>query len=375
MRLACAGLVIAAASFSACSSKTANPISSADCSSFSEVGESAACDTLCAVSNAEFCSDEAVALDCEADVGQGDVIEVCGVAMDPPPLTDDVIDELERSSDVEEYSASGAPDLACMRPAGYPDAADPSSSQDVTVRGIAKIFANGCQSKNLTISIHRVIRDGSSDHGKHESEPVAPAITTAEDCSIDGVEEEVEQCELRYECVFEYTGVPTETELMIKTDGDLWAPLYEYNFFIPNDSVADGEVTKDVRALDQTDYATIAQAALGKTITPGNGAVAGEVHDCGDVRLINAVVDIDKPKFALTYFTDDEDDPLPNLSARATTSLGLYSALDVTEGPVTVAAAGVQDGALLGLGHFRAWIYPDAVTSVTFRGIRGFQIP
>ncbi len=114
---------------------------------------------------------------------------------------------------------------------------------------------------------------------------------------------------------------------------------------------------------------------MGKNITPGHGALAGEVHDCDDVRLINAVADVDVPKFVTTYFTDNEDNPLPDTAAKATSTLALYSAVDIAPGPVVVGAAGVIDGKLVGVGFFRARVFADAVTWVTFRGLRPFQLP
>lgn len=358
-----------------CTGVKADPVAQANCGSFTSIGDAPSCNTLCQVSNPEFCAATAVDNDCDKDLDQKDLIDVCGVSINAPPLDGEDVLELARSTDVKEFGGTGSPDLSCLEPAGYPAKADPGASQDVTIEGIAKIFSNGCESKDLSIEIYRVIRDGSADDGKHEANAIA-STTTPMECTAENSEpEEIEECEIRYECRYEISGIPSETELMVKTDGALWAPLYEYGLFIPNSEVVGGKFEKDVRALDQTDYSTIAQAALGKTITPGNGAIAGEVHDCGDVRLLNAVVDVDRPKFALTYFTDNEDDPLPNLSAKGTTTLSLYSALDIEEGPITVAAAGVKDGALYGLGIFRARIYPDAVTSFTFRGVRAFQVP
>ena len=36
--------------------------------------------------------------------------------------------------------------------------------------------------------------------------------------------------------------LPSETELMIVTEGTGWAPLYEYNVYVPNSEVVDGVV-------------------------------------------------------------------------------------------------------------------------------------
>ncbi len=140
-----------------------------------------------------------------------------------------------------------------------------------------------------------------------------------------------------------------------------------------------GIFPKDVRALAKDDYTTIPQVAYGASMRAGNGAVGGEVHDCGNVRLINAVVDVDqnavKAGRKLTYFTDDEVKPLPAAGSRSTSTLGLYAAMDIPAGPVTVAAAGTVNGELVGVGFFKARIFANSVSSVTFRGLRPFQVP
>jgi hypothetical protein len=181
---------------------------------------------------------------------------------------------------------------------------------------------------------------------------------------------------MRYECAYSYPGVPTETELVIETSGDLWAPLYEYNVYIRNEEVVTGDKwAHDVRALASDDYGVIAQAAIGKPIKPGHGAVAGEVHDCGNVRLQHATVDIDADKVGSLYFNDNEEHPLPDQANSSTSTLGLYASFDIAEGPVAVASLGLVDGEVVTTGFFKARVFPNAVTSVTFRGLRAFQLP
>ncbi len=186
-------------------------------------------------------------------------------------------------------------------------------------------------------------------------------------------------CTMIYECYYSYPNVPTETDLVILTQqSGTWTPLYEYNDYIPTSEVmmeAGAPVWQhDVRALAVDDYSTIAQAALGEGITPGNGAVAGEVHDCGNVRLIGATVDVNVQRKLLTYFTSNEANPLPDTSATSTSPLGLYAALDVQPGPVSVGALGLVNGKITTVGWYEAQVYPNSVTAVTFQGPRPFQI-
>ncbi|MEJ7731617.1 MAG: hypothetical protein WKG00_20695 [Polyangiaceae bacterium] len=315
--------------------------------------------------NSEFCSAQGAAVpetvSCAYD------FQSCGVPL-PTPAVD-----LKRSSNVKEYSGNGAPNVACFAPEGYP-AKEESSAGVVTVEGIAKIFSHGCESSEVVIEIFEVDPADATPGAL-----VGTAFTTPEDCEADGVESDKdESCSTAsgqpWQCRFSYPDVPTNKELLIKTSGTRWKDLYEYNFYVPN-SAAGGTFDKDVRALVTDDYNLIAQTALGSPIAPGPGAGAGEVHDCDDVRLIGAVVDVDVDKKITTYFTSDEDHPLPQTTAEATSTLALYSAIDVAPGPVVISAMGTIGGAPVTVGFHRARVFPDSVTSVTFRGLRPFQVP
>jgi hypothetical protein len=327
-------------------------------------GNSGECpNNLAAAKNSEFCEASAVEVNC--DIVTNQVHQVCGVALPEPQ------EELARSSNVVEFAGSGPPDLSCFVEGSYP--AKPGASQEVTVKGFARIFSSGCNSRDVKITVHRVQADGQL------GDAIGTSVVTPADCTDIGEAIEVEDCGTRWECPYEYAGVPTETELAIRTESvdgdDRWSPLIQYNTFIANDEVVAGEWEHDVRALASGDYVVIPQTAIGGPIKAGNGAVAGEIHDCGDVRLIDAVVNIDKEKNVLTYFGSDEEQPLPDTSARGTSSLGLYAALDVEEGPVTVAAGGLVNGEFVALGQHRVWVYPNTVTSVTFKGLRPYQVP
>lgn len=319
------------------------------------------------IANADFCAKQSGAIDCDL-VSSDQKNDACGIAMKDPPA------ELMRSNTVKEFGGSGAPDVSCFEGDKYPE--KPGTPQAVTVKGAAVIFSHGCESKNLSIEFYGVKRSGDADDGDLGT-IIGQAVTTASDCSVDGVASEEDGCDpMRYECIYEYPGVPTETELVIKTSGDGWTALYDYNIFIPNAAVKAGVWTHDVRALASDDYGVISQAAIGAPITGGHGAIAGEVHDCADIRLINAVVEVNAPRKVLTYFGDDEEHPLPDLGRKATSSLGLYSALDVDPGQVSIAAIGqTKDGKVHGIGFLRLHVFPDSVSTITFRGMNPVLVP
>lgn len=322
-------------------------------------GSTAQCpDNLSPAPSSDYCIADATTPNCSL-IGPNYHTQVCGVAVLDPP------GELTRSSDVKDYAGSGPPDLGCFDPANYPTL---GTSQTVTMEGIVKIFSHGCESKDVDIEIHEVV------DAEPAAAPVGTPIKTASDCTVAGVMTTNDDCGTRWECKYSYAGVPTEKELVVLTKGALWAPLYQYNIFIPNAEVQNGVWTHDLRALATDDYTVIPQAAIGGPITPGNGAIAGEVHDCGDVRLTGATVDVDVQKTLVTYFTDNEEKPLPATAATSTSVLGLYAALDVAPGKASVAAIGLVNGQITTLGYHRVTVFPDSVTSITFRGVRPFQI-
>lgn len=310
--------------------------------------------------NSEFCEKETKTIDCTL-VGLAERDKVCGVAIREPMA------DLKRSSTVKEYAGAGAVVYDCFTPDVYPD--KPTTPITTQMSGTVKIFSNGCESKLVKIEVFKVGKDGAL------GEPVGTPLTTASECQTNGVATDIADCGTRYECNFIYGNVPTDTELVVKTSGPNWTDFYDYNLYIAKDAVLNGEWKHNLRALAADDYNAIAQAAIGGPITAGNGAVAGEVHDCDDVRLENAIVAINQERKILTYFTSNEQHPLPDLMATGTSVLGIYAALDVAPGPVLVAAVGKVDGKVVTMGHYQARVFPNSVSIVTFHGVQPFQVP
>jgi hypothetical protein len=302
---------------------------------------------------------------------------------------------LERTTDTKEYAdPTGAPpDLGCFDPAGYP--AKPSGSgKTATLAGELRPFANGgCADTDLigvNIEVYTVKRTGdpATDGALDQLQGVAHVI----DANDTIAPEDVTNCvdKTRYNRQFSYPGLPMDTELVIKTYGTGWTPLYTYNVYIsendPDYDATAGTYQYHVRALASDDFNTIPTVAIGKTITPGNGAVGGEIHDCGNVRLKNARVDISLPRLSLEYFNPDEDNPLPAQGRHevGTDKTALYTALDIQVGGpegsyARISASGlISDGdkdKLVSLGYYDVRVFPDAVTSLSLRGLRPFQVP
>ncbi len=318
-------------------------------------------DGLIKAPGSEFCDASAKAVDCTL-VTAADHNQVCGVPLRDPS------DEPQALRDGERVRRRRRPPARVLHRGRLPP--KPAASSLVQMSGTVKIFAHGCESKLVKIEVFEVGADGAL------GTPAGTALTTAMDCKLNGVASDNKDCGTpRYECNYIYGNVPTEKELVVRTSGLNWAELYDYNVYIPASEVVNGEWKHNLRALASDDYNSIAQSAIGGPITSGNGALAGEVHDCGDVRLQNAIVGIDQPKKIITYFTSNEANLIPDTNATGTSILGLYAALDVAPGPVTVAALGNVSGKVTTLGYYHARIFPNAVSIVTFRGTEPFQIP
>ncbi|MBX3189395.1 MAG: hypothetical protein KF819_20395 [Labilithrix sp.] len=252
----------------------------------------------------------------------------------------------------------------------------------VTLKGFVRVFSSGNDSAGVKIEIFK------EGEGGALGEPVGtPVVTTNNDaqnppqmpkpdwlkkCPDGG-------CTFR---AYAYAGVPTETRLIVKTSdaagSENWAQLYDYNIFFSNDKVKPGdEIDYEPAAVAATDINTVASAAGGFTVRPEKGLLAGEVHDCGDVRVSGATVDTDAPHEGdMFYFGENESDPLPDKgrAAQGTSKLGLFGTLNLpTNVPIRVSALGKVNGETVLLGTYVVRTFPGAVTALSFRGRRPWQ--
>jgi hypothetical protein len=328
---------------------------------------------------------------------RGGAVNTCGVCVIPSPLRT----ALERTNcdDTQrrEYCRSGtvgAPNLGCFQPGSYPTA---GASERVTMWGYVRVFGNGGDSQHIRVSVHLVNDDGTPGErlGTAVSDTAGPGA---------GMEDVFSPSRDRVLFTrrtggYVLTNIPTETELVVVTEGDsadaeaagLWShKIYDYNFVLLNREIdmtpaptgVTGRAVRFLpRVISNSDWTAIpATSTLTSGIGAGRGAVAGEVHDCDDVRLANATVE-SSPRRAwdgpVVYFSENDTNPLPDLSReqRGTSLLGTYALLDVEPGAVRVAAVGYNAGQVVHLGSYRARVFPDSVTLVTFRGMRPWQAP
>ena len=142
---------------------------------------------------------------------------------------------------------------------------------------------------------------------------------------------------LRWEARYEIANVPTNKQLVIRTTGpngkgdNTWALLVAGDIYLstgdpacPDNSATDCLDVSDaanpkyqynVNALSKSDYVNIpTTAGLAGGISPGEGAIAGEVHDCDNIRVGNVAVGTAPAASRFTYFNGNPIMTLPDSS-------------------------------------------------------------
>ena len=291
--------------------------------------------------------------------------------------------ELARATGLHYFSAPSGQttvDLACLDTPG----AKPGTPQNVTLTGYVKLFSSGDDSAGVKVEVYTegpnatlgtLIGSYTTVANDTTDPPLMPLPTWSSKCPTQG-------CSLRS---YSVANVPTETPLIIKTSdatgSQKWADLYDYNIYFANGTVAQSDagvstVSYDASTVAATDVNTVASAAGGFTIKPDKGLLAGEVHDCGDVRLANATVNTDvRPEGDMFYFNSDETNPLPDKTQTdGTSKLGLFGALNYPTGvPIHISAVGLLNGQRTLIGAYTVQVYPGAVTALSLRGRRPYQ--
>jgi hypothetical protein len=345
-------------------------------------GSSTDCTKLQTPSNSDFCSSDNCnpALDCR-HASQRPINDCCVLVSKPGA---GIGATLKRSTSTKKYAGTGAPDVSCFSPAGYPAKPPSGKPKLVTMQGLVQAFAHGCDMAGVKIEVYKVKRTGDPATDGELGDLVGTPVSTDPNSTVTLTD--TGNCnDPRKDRAYTYDKVPMYTELVVKTSDastGLWAPLVTYNIYITDNDpeFSNGVYTHNLEALAADDFQTIPAAAFSRPISPGNGAIGGEVHDCGNVRLQNASVDVTASRAAFVYFNDDEDNPLPKLGSQGTGRTALYAALDVKPGFARVAADGLMpDGKggtkVVSLGYYDVRVFADSVTSVSLRGLRPFQVP
>jgi hypothetical protein len=366
-RLFASGLAgFAALAVLACSSTNDTPGASSSGEPSSGGG---GCDNPPVLEKDEYCetctpSPTAVPATCRAPR----TLSACCTWVQPPTQP------LARGTGLNRYSSDDPTvDLGCL------DApAEIGASKAITLKGHVRLFSSGGDSAGAKIEIFRQNDDGSL------GELIGTAVTTTNDDTDVKTETFLKKCPDEG-CIFRaytYPGVPTETRLIVKTSdptgGSQWAALYDYDVYFSSAEVQEGDVVAyEPSVVAATDINTVASAAGGFTVKQDKGLLAGEVHDCADIRLSGATVDIDAAHEAdMFYFGENESDPLPDTSrgALGTSQLGLFGTLNVTTGvPIRISAVGKYNEQTVLLGTTTVQTFPGAVTALRLRGRRPWQ--
>ncbi len=346
--------------------------SSSKATVFAEAGAGGSCAAPPVLNDADFCKACSFATNATPNTCKDPrVINACCVYTAAPTS------EIERGTGLHYFSGGDATvDLGCL---AAPVTAGPSKT--VTLKGIVRLFSSGGDSASVKIEIYTQGDNGALGTlvgtafttEKDDAKDPATLETWSSKCPADG-------CKLRS---YTYPGVPTETPLIIKTSdasgsATQWSDLYDYNVYISNTVVAaDNSAKYDPSCVASTDVNTVASAAGGFTIDPTKGVLAGEVHDCGDVRLAGAMVDTDVAHDSdVFYFGENEANPLPDKSRSSlgTSHLGLFGMLNISAGtPIKISAVGLVGGKTELLGTYTVQTFPGAVTALSFRGRRPYQ--
>jgi hypothetical protein len=296
-----------------------------------------------------------------------------GVAAPEDPLADGI--GLHRYSTTD---AAATPVLDCLTQPGTL-----GIPQSVTLTGYVRLFSSGQDSQGVTVDVFTENHPQTPD-GSISATSLGTYITTPDD-PVDPVDttwslECPNGCSYRQ---YSIQNVPTETPLVIRT-GDAgsaaWATVYEYNVYFRAADVQGGLVIYDATAAAASDPWALA-SGVGLTLQNGVGVLAGEVHDCDDIRLSGATIEAGPPVShvgPMFYFSDDEADPVPSLASGQTSHLGLFGAIDMPPGtPIRLSAVGEdpsRTGQFLMLGTYVIQVYPGALTTLALRGRRPWQL-
>jgi hypothetical protein len=334
--------------------------------------------------------------------------------------------------DVTQYcdpTSSPAPNLTCLT---SPSLSPPATPATVTLTGFVHVFSSGPNSDKLTVQLFdaATLQSGTDPAGVTPLASLATALdpTTQRACDTDGAKgcsiplangctlpvcndgldgrpDDQMYCRdngaggecshrLRWEARYTFDNVPTNKQLVIRVIGptgildNVWATTVAFNVSLATDdrpcaNLSDTDCLDasratyqlNVNALSRTDYFELpVGSGLPGGISPDFGAVAGELHDCDNIRVANVQLATTPPGDRFTYFNGNPIQTLPDSTraAMGTDRLGLFASLNVKPGAVRVETLGetTAGGALESFGTVDAFVYPNSVTIVNVNGGR-----
>ncbi|MDD5043116.1 MAG: hypothetical protein PHD51_00395 [Patescibacteria group bacterium] len=161
--------------------------------------------------------------------------------------------------------------------------------------------------------------------------------------------------------------VPLDTQLVFKVSGESFVDTYQYNQFIPSSGldgdkvpIEAGSTTANVVA-DST-YSLIPVLIGIGSIDAGRGAIMGEIHDCTDMQVENAVVGFNPPVDTVIYFTGTDPDP----AAASTDPDAIYAGINILPQLYVISTATLINGEPSALGTWKVKGFADGVTVIMF---------
>ena len=311
-------------------------------------------------------------------------------------------------------SGISAPVLDCVGEVDNP----PASPPNVTLQGFMEVFSSGPDPTGITVKVFdaadlvgvsriddttvtplgqvtileadlladiaageaRACFSEKDDVGEHSVECPVPTADCGGSCQDDLSGGDLcykGTCydRLRYEGRYSIPNIPTHRPLVIQTIGadgygDLtWGIMTQVNVYLrTTDAAYDesaGTYDWDANILSRQDWLKIPQTmGLAGGISPGYGAIAGEVHDCTGTRLVGAQVGLYPQSSFFAYFNGNPLDTVP-LTARlqhGTNSLSVYAEFELPAGEIEVEAWGLVSGTPTLLGKHSTYVFQDSVT-------------
>ena len=325
------------------------------------------------------------------------------------------------------------PNLTCL---GAATTTPPATPAVVTLTGFIHVFSSGPDAKGLTVQIFKqsdlvggadpatlaplaqtaVALDPATQRACDAAAKNGCSLPSKTGCTLpvcndglNGRNDDKKYCRdlgagqsecsdrLRWEARYSIPNVPTNTQLVIRSTGPsgkpdtTWATMVIFNivpstadpackgpldvYCLDTTNAAEPKYQLDINALSQSDYVNIpTTSGLAGGISNGMGAIAGEVHDCDNIRVGNVQVGVSPEGDRFTYFNGNPLKTLPDSGrvGSGTDRLGLYAALNVKPGNVTVQTAALTSvgGALTSFGNFTAIVYPNTVSVANVNGGR-----
>ncbi|MFT5432605.1 MAG: hypothetical protein ACI9OJ_003306 [Myxococcota bacterium] len=309
----------------------------------------------------------------------------------------------------DDSDVSGPPNLDCVGSPYTPGASGPDA---VTLYGIVDRFGSGRKTIDIEVSIFlasewppaectskpfdeqrecfRTVKPSNAGWVTISTDPEADSPQNPSQCvrhadCTPGFE--CAEVDIEFECkaefgLYEIAGIPTNTELVIRSRNDVsqpllegkWKDTYTLGVYLFSDKAEAGDRYRNPALMVSTgQWQTVPNTLQVGSISEGNSAIGGRTRDChtADRRgytIGDASVGLARPGTATGYFNDNEADTVPITNSTSTDIFGRFTVVDVPPGINRVSAVAMVGGAQTSLGHEDLYVIPDALMIVTLPG-------